>query len=205
MRVCARAQRELWGLKLTRLYGIGIGISYAMLAFLSAPTATSVSKLWLGCVTTASWVAGVGALSLATDLAARDDAQGLSQLAALRGYGRQQLERARVLAGAIRLSGAVMIPAIIALGAALLRFRTLSGAGAAFALLCVTLPYAALLGGALSLLARASQAWLPGRGRWLLLAVTLGPWLLAKGTGLPLPSLPAAFSWLLHHAAGSVR
>ncbi len=205
VRVCSRVQRELWGLKLARLYGIGIGVSYAMLTFASAPTALSISKLWVGCVTTASWVAGVGALSLATDLAGRDDAQGVSQLAALRGYGRQQLERARTIAGAVRLSGAVTIPAAITLAAALLRFRTLSGAGAAIGLACITLPYAALLGGSLSLLARASNGWLPGRGRWLFLGLTLGPWLLAKGTGLPLPSVPGAFAWLLQHAAGSVR
>jgi hypothetical protein len=205
VRACTHAQRELWGLKLTRLYAFGIGVSYAALALVGTPTAGSIGKLWVGCVTTASWVAGVGALSLATDLAARDDAQGLSQLASLRGFGREQLERARVLAGAIRLSATITIPAAITLVVALARFRTLGGAGTALALAICTLPYAALLGGTLSLAARASSRWLPGRGRWLFLALMLGPWLLGKGTGAALPSVPHAFGWLLQHAAGSLR
>jgi hypothetical protein len=205
VRVCTRAQRELWGLKLTRLYGFGIGLSYAALTLLGSPSVGAIGKLWVGCMTTASWVAGVGALSLATDLAARDEAQGLSQLAALRGYGRDQLERARLLAGAIRLSATITIPAAITLVVALSRFRTLGGASTAVALAIYTLPYAALLGGTLSLAARAASRWLPGRGRWLFLALMLGPWLLAKGTGTAVPNVPHAFGWLLAHAAGSLR
>jgi hypothetical protein len=205
VRLCTRAQRDLWGLKLTRLYGFGIGVSYAALAIVGPPTAGSLTKVWVGCVTTASWVAGVGALSLATDLAARDEAQGLRQMAALRGFGDEQLERARTIAGAIRLSATITIPAAITLLAALSHVRTWSSAAAALALALYTLPYAALLGGALALVARASSTWLPQRGRWLFLGLTLGPWLLAKGTGTPLPNLPQALGWLLDHAAGSLR
>ena len=204
MRLCSRAQRELWGVRLTRVYGIGIGLSYAVTLFvLSAPPGLAL-KLWARALATVSWVAGVGALSLARDLVSRDTQQGLVSLARLRGFGAPALERARALAGAIRLSGAVAAPGLIVALAALLHFRTFAAASFALALALLTLPYAALLGTALALLARLSSHLLPGRGRTLFLALALGPWLLASGTNSSLPSLPAAFSWLLERLAGSL-
>lgn len=201
VRLCSRAQRELWGLRLGRIYGIGIGVSYAIVALVAPPESGGAAKLWVRCVATASWVAGVGALSLARDLAARDATQGLITLSRLRGFGPAQLERARALAGAIRLGSTVLVPGwILALGL-LVSFHTLRGALVALALAVLTLPYAALVGGTLAPLARACSRWLPGRGRLLLLAVTLGPWLLGSGLGTPVPSLPAAFGWLLAHVA----
>ena len=205
VRVSRRAQRELWGLRLARLYGIGIGISYAMLTFGLASDLKLTTSLWARCLTTASWVAGLGALSLARDLAARDEAQGVTSLARLRGFGDQTLERARTLAGAMTLFSAVALPGLLVALATLLRFRTLPGTLSALSLALCTLPYAALLGGVLALLARLCSKLLPERGRWLLLALVLGPWLLARGTGSALPSIPGAFAWLLGHLAGSLR
>jgi hypothetical protein len=205
VRLCSRAQAELWGLRLGRLYGFGIGISYAAVAFFAPPSPGGAAALWVRCVTTASWVAGVGALSLARDLPARDSAQGLTSLSRLRGFGEAQLERARTVAGAIRLSSTVLVPGwILALGL-LLRLRTLNGALLALALAALTVPYAMLVGGSLAPLARACSRWLPGRGRMLLLALTLGPWLLGSGLQLHVPSLPGAFSWLLDHIARGFR
>lgn len=205
VRLCSKAQRELWGLRLGRLYGFGIGISYGIVALVGpASTATSV-RLWVRALATASWVAGIGALSLARDLVARDAAHGLSGLARLRGHGEAELERARTFAGALRLSTTVAVPGILLSLSSLLRLHTLRGAAVALALAALTLPYAALVGGSLAPLARACSRWLPGRGRLLLLSLVLGPWLLGSGLKLPVPSLPAAFDWLLEHIAEGLR
>lgn len=203
VRLCIQAQRQLWGLRLGRLYGFGIGISYGLLAFAGPASLGSSAQMWARCLATASWVAGVGAMSLATDLAARDAEQGITSLARLRGFGPASLSRARVLAGALRLSTTVAVPGLMVSLALLLRHHTLRGALAALVLAVLTLPYAALVGGVLSCLARASDALLPGRGRWLLAVIVLGPWLLAAGTRSPIPSIPAGFAWVLDHAARS--
>jgi hypothetical protein len=205
VRVTRRAQRELWGLRLARLYGIGVGISYAALTFGLNPDPRLAATLWVQCLTTASWAAGLGALSLARDLVARDETQGVTALVRLRGFGDQALERARTLSGALTLFTAVAAPGLLVAAAALLRFRTVPGALSALVLAVLTLPYAALLGGVLAVLARLCSRLLPERGRLLLLAIVLGPWLVGLGTGSPLPSLPSALSWLLTHLAGSVR
>lgn len=205
VRLCGRAQRELWGLRLTRVYGIGVGISYALLALGLGSDLHLAGALWGRCLATASWVAGVGALSLASDLAARETTQGLVGLARLRGFGDAALERARTLAGALRLASAIALPGLLVALAILLKLRTLPAAVQALGLALMTLPYAALLGTSLALVARLSSRLLPERGRWLFLALTLGPWLVALGTQLPVPSLPGACGWLLRHLAGSVR
>lgn len=205
MRLCSRAQRELWGLRLGRLYSFGVGLSYAAIAFMGPASVASSTKLWARALATASWVAGVGALSLATELSARDTAQGLTGLARLRGFGELQMERARTVAGALRLAATVLVPGLMLALGLMLRVRTLHGSAVALALAMLTLPYAALVGGSLALLARGCSRWLPGRGRLLLMALVLGPWLLGSGTALPLPSIPAAFGWLLEHLAGSLR
>ena len=205
VRLCGRAQRELWGLRLARVYGIGVGISYALLALGLGSDPHLAATLWARCLATASWVAGVGALSLASDIAARDTTQGLVGLARLRGFGDATLERARTLAGALRLTSAIALPGVLVALSILLKLRTLPAALQALGLALVTLPYAALLGTTLALVARLSSRLLPERGRWLFLALTLGPYLLALGTQLPLPSLPGACSWLLSHLAGSLR
>jgi hypothetical protein len=205
VRVCARAQRALWGLRLSRLYGIGIGIIYGVLTFGLASDPRLAATFWVRCLTTASWVAGVGALSLARDLAARDAAQGLTSLARLRGFGDRVVERARTVSGALTLTVAVAAPGLLVALAALLRFRTLAGALTALALALLTVPYALLLGSVLAVLARLCSRLLPERGRMLLMAIVLGPWLLALGTGTNVPSIPGAFAWLLTQLSGSFR
>ena len=203
VRLSSQAQRQRWGLRLGRLYGFGIGFSYALLSFVGPASLATSTKLWARCLVTASWVAGVGALSLATDLSARDAAQGLTSLARLRGFGEPQLERARTLAGALRLSTTVLVPGLMLSVASLLRFHTARGALVALALAVLTLPYAVLVGGILAPLARACQRFLPGRGRLLLLAIVLGPWLLGAGLDAEVPSIPAAFGWVLDNLARS--
>lgn len=205
VRLCSRAQRELWGLRLTRVYGIGVGISYAVVTFGMGPEPRVAGGLWARCLTTASLVAGIGALSLARDIKARDTTQGLVGLARLRGFGEGALERARTMAGALRLTTAVAVPGLLVALAAVLKLRSLPGALQGLTLVLFTLPYAALVGGSLAVLARLSSRLLPDHGRLLFLAIVLGPWLLAMGTGATLPNLPGAFSWLIEHLAGSVR
>ncbi len=201
VRMCARSQRELWGLRLTRLYGFGIGVSYAVLVAVTAADEAATARLWLRCLETASWVAGIGALSLATDLPGRDTAQGLVGLAHLRGFNERSLERARAFAGALRLSATVAIPgALLALMAGL-RARSLPEALSAMGLLLLTLPYAALVGSSLAGLARAASRALPQRGRLLFVVLTLGPWLAGEAFSAKLPSVPGAFAWLLEHLA----
>lgn len=203
VRLASRSQQQLWGLRLGRVYGFGVGASYAFVALIGPESLAVSSKLWARCLATASWVAGVGALSLATDLAARDAAQGISGLARLRGFGEPELERARALSGAIRLASIVLVPGLLVSLASMLRYRTFDSALRALALGVSTLPYAALVGSVLALLARACHRSLPGRGRLLLLAVCLGPWLLARGLDAKIPSLPAGFDWLLEHLSRS--
>ncbi|HYP90899.1 MAG TPA: hypothetical protein VEQ59_22185 [Polyangiaceae bacterium] len=205
VRLCSNAQKQLWALRLGRLYGYGIGFSYAVFALVAPASLTTSTQLWARCLATTSWVAGLGALSLATDLAARDAAQGLSGLARLRGFGEPQLERARLFAGALRLSITVLVPGLMLSLAALLKLRTLHSALLALCLAVLTLPYAALVGGVLAPLARASHRLLPGRGRLVFLLIVLGPWLVALGTGAHLPSIPAAFGWVLGNLARSFR
>jgi hypothetical protein len=205
VRLCSKAQRELWGLRLGRLYGIGIGISYGVVELVGPASTTTSVRLWVRAVATASWVAGIGALSLARDLSARDAACGLGGLTRLRGYGEAELERARTLAGALRLSTTVALPGILLSLASLLHLHTLRGTAVALALAALTLPYALLVGGCLAPLARACSRWLPGRGRLLLLSLVLGPWLIGSGLKLHVPSLPAAFGWLLEHLAEGLR
>jgi hypothetical protein len=205
VRLSARAQRELWGIRLTRLYAFGIGISYSVLV-LTGPLSPGVAPgLWMKAVTTASWIAGIGALSLARELTERDATQGVTALARLRGYGAPELERARVAAGALKLAATVAIPGALVALTALLRWRSLPGVLTALALLLFTALYAALFGVTLSALARACSRALPGRGRLLLLAIVLGPWLLASGIGVHLPSIPGGFGWLLARLAEGSR
>jgi hypothetical protein len=205
VRLCSRSQGTLWGLRLGRAYGIGIGLSYGLLAWLGPTSFGGAAKLWAHCLGTASWVAGIGALSLATDLAARDATQGLSSLVRLRGFGEAALERARVLAGARRLASNVLVPGLMLSLSLLLRFHTLRAALMSLSLLVLSVPYAALVGATLAPLARACSLWLPGRGRLLLAAIALGPWLLGAGLHANLPSIPGAFSWLLEHVVRSFR
>lgn len=205
VRFCVRAQKGLWGLRLARLYGFGVGASYALLVLVGPASLGVAANLWARALTIASWVAGVGALSLATDLATRDATQGLTGLARLRGVGERELERARTIAGARRLGTTALMSGLLVVLAVLLRFRTLHGSLAALGLAFVTVPYAALVGGTLAALARACSRWLPGRGRLLLMALVLGPWLLGSGTGLGVPSIPSAFAWLLEQTARSFR
>jgi hypothetical protein len=205
VRLSARAQRELWGIRLTRLYAFGIGISYSALVFTGPLSAGIAPSLWKKSLITASWVAGIGALSLARDLIERDTSQGLTGLARLRGFGARELERARVAAGAIKLASTVAIPGSMVALSALLRWRSLTGVTSALGLLLFTAAYAALFGATLSLLARGCSKALPGRGRLLLLVVVLGPWLLAAGIGAQLPSIPGGFGWLLSRLAEGTR
>lgn len=206
VRFCSQGQGQLWGLKLTRAYGIGIGVSYAILLWLGreAPSFAAATRLWSHALSIASWVAGVGALSLARNLARRDAQQGITGLARLRGYSESELERARTVAGALRLAWGALLPGLIVALALALRLRSWSATLGAVALICFTLVYAALLGATLAPLARACQRWLPERGRTLFLSLVLGPWLLGEGLGAPVPSLPAAFGWLLEHVTRSL-
>ena len=205
IRLCAEGQRRLWGLRLGRLYAFGIGFSYAVMVFLAPESLPTAANLWRRALATVSWVAGVGALTLATDLAARDASLGLTGLARLRGFGEPQLERARAVAGALRLSTTVLVPGLMVALAVLLRFRTLQGSAVAVGLVLATLPYAVLVGSMLAFLGRACSLWLPGRGRLLLMALVLGPWLLGLGLDAAIPSIPRAFGWLLHLLSRGLR
>jgi hypothetical protein len=205
IRLAARAQQRLWGLRLGRVYGFGIGVSYALVLLWGPESLPLATKLWARALGVATWVAGVGALSLSADLERGDAAQGLTSMARLRGFNERQLEVSRVAAGALRLATTVATPGLIVALATAGRFRTLAGAGTALGCAVLGVLYAALVGGSLAPLARACHHWLPGRGRFLLLSLTLGPWLLGLGLGAALPSVPGAYGWLLEHLSRSVR
>jgi hypothetical protein len=126
-------------------------------------------------------------------------------LARLRGISESELERGRTVAGAVRLAWGAFLPGILLALSLALRVRTGAATLGALALMCFTLIYAALLGATLAPLARACQRWLPERGRTLFLGIVLGPWFLGEGLGAPVPSLPAAFGWLLEHVTRSLN
>lgn len=203
VRLSSRAQTELWGLRLTRLYAAGIGFSYSALVFMAPLQEGAVPGLWVKCVGMASWVAGLGALSLARDLAERDTAQGLTGLARLRGYGDAELERARAIAGALKLGLTVALPGAMVALTATLRHRDLSGALITLSLLLFSVLYAAVFGTSMALLARACSRVFQARGRLLFSAIVLGPWLFASGIDAKLPSIPWALGWLLARLGGT--
>jgi hypothetical protein len=179
------------------MYGLGIGLSYALVALLTGRDSQALAGLWHGAMQTASWLTGLGALSLARDLDERDARSGLLGLTRLRGFDRASLERARWLAGAITLSSVTTAAGGLLAVAAMLKLRSVAGAALALAMVPLTLVYGAVVGSVLAALARLSARSVPGKGRWALLIIVLVPWLADIALGGVRISIPGWFGWLL--------
>lgn len=194
-------------MRLARAYAFGVALSFAALAALTPYPGRAAFNGWLGdALRSASWVvAGLSALGAARDLAQRDDADGFSTLAALRGADRRALDGARVLAAALRIALGVCVPALAVLTVAGLRspraelLPWLAQWGA------FIVSYAAGLGVVLALLARLCSGLLAPQARLSLACLVLVPELLRAVGGLPLPSLPAACARLITFAEGFGR
>lgn len=202
-RLSRRRLGELFGARAGRAYGVGIAVSHALLILLLPKTteASAVTELLKSGLVSASWaVAGFVSLSAARDLAARDDGDGLTELAATRGYDSRDLTLARFGAAAFVIAFWIFVP--FTLLALLAAFRS-SIAGAVWALGWIGFVafYVAILALTTSALARIAARLYPSHGRSALGAFVLLPHLLHSAFPA-VPSLPAAFGWLLEHGTG---
>ncbi len=193
-----RRLRERFGMKTARVYAFGLAVSYGVLAlFASGAGARAARDLVVRELLAASWVvAGLAALSLATNLSRLDAEQGVEGLLAQRGTSREELGVARWFVGARRIAFLVAASALAVCAAAALRMKSLSDAAALSALAVAAMIYALVLGASVSALARASATLAPSNGRTLLVALVFVPHA-ARALWPDLPSIPAVFSSLL--------
>lgn len=149
------------------------------------------------------WLAGAPlALAAAEDRRALDRHDGIEALAAARGLSPVGLESARVLAAMAEIASVIAVPLVVlalvtaalAGGGGIALHRAMLGLGAVgFALVA-----GVTLGGVGSACGRLGRA----RGRWLLVAVVLGPWMLADLAGHGAWSIPGALGAVLDFALG---
>lgn len=154
---------------------------------------------------TLTWlVAAPLALAAAQDRRALDRREGLDALAAARGLSAASLASARVVAAMIEIARALGVP----LGGLALLLIALSGSarlalarlGLGLGVLVFALVTAVTLGGLGAAAGRIGR----DRGRWLLFALIVGPWILADLAGQGAWSIPgaldAALDFVLHLA-----
>jgi hypothetical protein len=158
-------------------------------------------------VTAAHWVAWLGAaplaLAAAQDLAGKDRREGVDALSAARGVSPTGREAARALAAMAEIASAVGVPLVVLAGlTAALAGRTsvalhrasLAAGAAAFAVIA-----GVTLGGLGAIAGRLGRA----RGRTVLVALVVGPWVLADLAGHPGWSIPGALAAVLDFAMGA--
>jgi hypothetical protein len=153
-----------------------------------------------------TWVAGVPlALAAAEDRAALDRREGIEVLAAARGVSPAALDSARALGAMNAIAAAIGVPLVtLAVLAAALADRVsvaLQRAGLALGVLVFAVVAGVTLGGAGVASSRLGRA----RGRWLLVAVVVGPWALADLAGHGAWSIPGALDAVLDFVAGGAR
>jgi hypothetical protein len=196
--------RELFGFRAARVLGVGIagGHALAMLGLVAGGGADVADVLVVRALGWLSWLAaGSAALAAARDLAELDDRDGISALAAQRGFARTLLEPARSVAACVCIASVVAIPGV-ALALFSLALSPSANAIVPRAMLAFgVLGYAALLGVTLATLARWSVALSPRASRSVLAALVLVPELLANAWP-DVPSVPAVFAELRHHLLG---
>ncbi len=158
-------------------------------------------------VTAAPWIAWIAgaplALAAAEDHAAVDRREGVEALAAARGISAASLDAARVLGAMTAVAWAIAAP----LGALALLTAALAGRGAVvldrlgvgLAALAFAGVAGVTLGGAGAVCGRLGRA----RGRWLLAAVVIGPWILADLAGRGAWSIPGALGATLDFLLGA--
>ncbi|MBW2525151.1 MAG: hypothetical protein JRI23_13290 [Deltaproteobacteria bacterium] len=147
-------------------------------------------SLWLG--------VGPLALAIANARPERDRADGVEALAALRGISRAHVEVARVLAAVVQTTLRCAVPIVGLCAALALLFWQAAPLLLALAVgFCgVSLAAGLVVGGVASLCGRLGGR----RGRTLLLAAVLLPWLLAGELGHPFASMPGLLDLVLSAA-----
>ena len=204
-RLSRRRLGELFGARAARAYGVGISVSYALMILLlpSTTEASTFAALVKNALSSASWaVAGFVSLSAARDLSQRDRVDGVSALAESRGYGNHALEWSRFGAAAFVIAVWLFLP-LAALS--LLAGLRLAGPSTAWTLawLGFLALYVPLLALTLSALARVAARFYPSYGRSALATFVLLPHLV-RWAFPEVPSVPAAFAWLLERGTDFV-
>jgi hypothetical protein len=188
----ARAARAgAWSVTLTfAAIAVGLRLTDGANAALSGVVASAAP--WV------AWLAGVPlSLAAADDARTADRRDGVLALAAARGFGPSGLGSARALAAMIEIARAIAVPLVaLALLTAALAGRAGAaldriGHGAGAALFAIVA--GVTLGGVGAACGRVGGA----RGRWLLVAVVIGPWMLADLAGRGAWSIPGALGAVL--------
>ena len=164
----------------------------------------SLSGLVVAAAHGVPWLVGAPvALAAAEDHRAADRREGISALAAARGISPSALAAARVLAAMEEIAWGIGAPlvALAALTAALAgRFgAAVDRVGLALGAALFALIAGVALGGLGAACARVGGA----RGRWLLIAIVVGPWALADLAGRGAWSIPGALGAALDFALRS--
>jgi len=192
------------GLRLAKLYAIGVFAGYAIAIGLTrgSSRAASIHASVQAALVSLSWVVGaLAALGSAQALAQQSERDALSTLALQRGVSHSALSRARTWAAAVRVARLVCIPALLLVGLGVARGAPLLWA---LSVAPAVVVYAGALGLVLALLAHFSAELSPRHPRALLTILVLGPLLLSLAYPA-IPSLPRLFSGLLSRllAAGA--
>jgi hypothetical protein len=150
-----------------------------------------------------AWLVGAPlALSAARDSRAEGQRDGIAALAAARGFSAQAREGARVFAAMLEMTAALGVPlvALAGLAAAVAGSFALVVARVGLALGCAA--FAVVAGVTLGGISAACGVVGRARGRWLLLAVIAGPWIVADLTGHRYLSIPGVLAAVLKVTLG---
>jgi hypothetical protein len=156
----------------------------------------STSARWV------TWVAGAPlALAVAHDRRALDRSEGIEALVLVRGFGAQALESARALGAMIQIALVIGTPIVLLASLSVALSGTIPAALARAPFVVGAAAFAAVAGVTLGGVATVCGSLGAGRGRWLLLAVVVLPWILASELGRSSWSIPgvlqAALAFLL--------
>ena len=197
-------RKKDFALRAARLYAIGVFVGYAAAILLArgGDRRSLIQGFVQAALGALSWVVGsLAALGAAQALAqpAWPGSDALTALALGRGYSQSALLRARTLSTAVRVARWVGLPGVALVILGLGRGATLLWAIAVGPAVIV---YAGALGVTVSLLALFSAQLAPRRPRWMLIALVLGPHLIAQAfPGFPSPI--ALLASLLDHLLDS--
>jgi hypothetical protein len=183
-------------LRAARVYAFGVFASYALAIALTGSAARQplIQSYLTAALVALSWLVGaLASLGSAQVQAEHGERDGLTALALQRGFSESALVHARTLATAQRIARLIGLPALLLVAVGVAR-----GATPAWALATApaVLIYVSALGLALAVSAQLSAELAPRHPRALLLALVLGPVLLAQAYSA-VPSLPGLFSALL--------
>ena len=193
-------RKKGFALRAARLYAIGVFVGYAVAILLArgSDRRAVIQGFVHAALESLSWaVGGLAALGAAQALAlpASPNRDALAALALGRGYAPNALLRARTLSTAVRVARWVGLPGVLLVVVGVGRGATLLWA---LAVAPAVIVYAGVLGLSVALFALFAAQLAPRRPRWVLLALVLGPHLIAQAFhGFPSPI--ALLSSLLDH------